>query len=46
MKIDPNNKTYVTKDINDVMNKRKVAFKNKGSGALKLAEKDVKIGLK
>ena len=29
MEIYPNNSTYVTQDINDVMNKRKAAFKNK-----------------
>lgn len=45
-KIYPNNKSYVPKDIKDVINARKVAFRNKDSGALNLADKNLRNKLR
>ena len=46
IKIYPNNKSYVTRDIIQVINTRKVAFKNKDYGALKQTGKELKIKLR
>lgn len=46
IKICPNNKSYVTKDIKNITNTRKMAFKNKDAGALKQTEKELKIRLR
>jgi hypothetical protein len=46
IKIYPNNKSYVTKDIQEIIHERKTAFINKDFGALKLAEKKLKNRIK
>ena len=38
----PNNKSYVTKDMKEVIHERKTAFINRDFGALKLSEKKLK----
>ena len=42
IQIYPNNKSYVTKDIQEIIHERKTSFINKDFGALKLAEKKQK----
>lgn len=46
IKIYPNNKSYVTRDIKKVINTRKVAFKDKDFGALKQTEKIINNSVK
>ncbi len=46
IKIYPNNKTFITKDVKHIINLRKIAFKNKDIGKLKQIEKDLKSKLR
>lgn len=42
IKVYPNNKTYITKDIKQTMNLRKVAFKNKDTMELQKRDKELR----
>lgn len=42
IKIYPNNKMYITKDVKNVMNLRKIAFKKKDTKQIKCIEKGLK----
>ena len=46
IKIYPNNKRFVSKDIKDIINSRKVAFKNKDAIKCKQLERDLKNKLR
>lgn len=46
IKIYPNNKLYVTKDIKRVINKRNLAFNNKDTATLRQTEKELRIKLR
>lgn len=46
IKVYPNNKPYVTKDIKEVIHLRKVAFRDKDISVLKQTERELKIKLK